>query len=77
MENENSTQTTERYLTTLAARLDELIRDCDKLAEENRSLRTQQVALLAEKDTLIRQNEQLRARIDAIVMRLRGLEETP
>lgn len=77
MENENSNPIIERYLTTLAARLDELIRVCEKLAEENRSLHTQQVALLAERDTLIRQNEQSRARIEAMVVRLRGLEEAP
>jgi cell division protein ZapB len=77
MELQTDRQTTEHCLTTLAARLEELIRLCEQLAEDNRRLHTRQSALLAEREELVQQNEQARARIDAMVARLRGLELTP
>lgn len=75
MENETPKEKTERHFATLGQRLDELIRVCEQLALENQSLRAQQEALMAERDELIEQYEQARNRIEAIVARLRGLEQ--
>jgi len=77
MENEPVTRKTERYITALEERVDELIRVYDQLLEENRSLQAQQAELLRERDALIEQNEQSRMRIEAMVVRLKGLEQTP
>ena len=77
MENQITSHDTERHFIALQAKLDELIRTYEQLAEENRTLRTQQSALLAEREDLIQKNEQSRARIDAMVARLRGLEQSP
>jgi cell division protein ZapB len=73
---ETVSQKTERYLATLEERIDELIRSHEQLALENDSLHARQVALLAERDKLIAQNEQSRERIEAMVARLKGLEQS-
>lgn len=76
MNTETVSQKTERYLATLEERIDELIRSHEQLALENDSLHARQVALLAERDQLIAQNEQSRERIEAMVARLKGLEQS-
>lgn len=76
METETLRQNTECYFAALEERLDELIMICEQLARENKSLHTQQAALVAERDELIQENEQSRARIEAMVARLKGLEQT-
>ena len=77
METETNSKITERYLVALEERVDELIRRYDQLAAENHSLRDRHSEMLAERDDLIQQNEQSRARIEAMVMRLKGLEQSP
>lgn len=64
-------------LALLAERVERLVQLCGKLAEENRELREQTSVLQAERDTLREKNEQSRARIDAMVVRLRDLEQNP
>ena len=76
MNTETVSQKTERYLATLEERIDELIRSHEQLALENDSLHARQVALLVERDKLIAQNEQSRERIEAMVARLKGLEQS-
>jgi len=77
MEHESVTRKTERYITALEERVDELIRVHEALLEENRSLQAQHAELQQERDALIEQNEQSRMRIEAMVVRLKGLEQTP
>jgi cell division protein ZapB len=77
MEHESVTRKTERYITALEERVDELIRVYEALLEENRSLQAQHAELQQERDALIEQNEQSRMRIEAMVVRLKGLEQTP
>lgn len=76
METETLRQNIECYFAALEERLDELISICERLTQENRSLHAQQAALVAERDQLIQEHEQSRARIDAMVARLKGLEQT-
>lgn len=59
----------------LEQRVNELIRLCERLIADNQTLREQQTALLAERQHLVEQHEQSRARIDAIMARLKGLEQ--
>lgn len=77
MEKESVTRKTERYITALEERVDELIRVHQQLAEEQLALQGQYAELLRERDALIEQNEQSRTRIEAMVVRLKGLEQTP
>ena len=76
METETVRQKTESNLVALAKRVDELISLCEQQAQENQSLRAQQTALLAERDELTQKSEQLRARIEVMVARLKGLEQS-
>jgi len=46
-----------------------------RLAEENRSLRHQQEQLVAERSTLLAKNEQARSRVEAMISRLKSLEQ--
>ena len=68
---------TEQVFTALAGQVSELIRYCERLTEEKHALQQQCTQLQAERQSLIEQNEQARARIDAMVARLKGLEQTP
>ena len=69
------TQTAARDdLGAIAARIDQLIAVCARLQEENRSLRTSQEALMAERANLLTKNEQARSRVEAMIARLKSLE---
>ena len=61
-------------LKTLEFRVNELIQLCERLREENRSLRAQQAHLTAERATLIEKNEQARSQVEGILTRLKSLE---
>lgn len=60
-------------LMILSERVERLARLCARLAQENQTLREQQAALQAERDILREKNEQSRVRIDAMIVRLKGL----
>jgi cell division protein ZapB len=61
-------------LERLAKRLDDLVVTCNQLKEENRSLRQRQDALTAERANLLQKNEQVRARVEAMIGRLKAME---
>lgn len=61
-------------LEKLAKRLDDLVVTCNQLKEENRSLRQRQDALTAERAALLQKNEQVRARVEAMIGRLKAME---
>ena len=62
-------------LQNLSARLDELGVQARRLGEENRSLRLQQEQLVNERSTLLAKNEQARTRVEAMIARLKSLEQ--
>ena len=66
-------ETAATSLAILVERVDQLARWCERLVAENRVLREQVNALQTERDALREKNEQSRARIDAMVVRLKGL----
>jgi cell division protein ZapB len=71
--------TNERFdleLKRLEKRLDELVVVCRKLQEENQSLRERQDTLMAERATLLQKNEQVRGRVEAMITRLKAMEQT-
>ena len=63
-----------RELERLERRLDELVVIPTQLKEENRSLHQRQDSLIAERATLLQKNEQVRARVEAIIGRLKAME---
>lgn len=58
----------------LSARIDSLTELSSRLMAENQKLRAQESALLAERDELQRKNELAKARVEAIILRLKALE---
>ena len=61
-------------LTRLARRVEDLLAALEQLREENRALRQRQDSLATERATLLQKNEQVRARVEAMIGRLKTLE---
>jgi cell division protein ZapB len=61
-------------LREIGGQLDRLLELCQRLSEENRSLRVSQEQLSAERANLMAKNEQARSRVEAMIARLRSLE---
>ncbi|MEJ2602394.1 MAG: TIGR02449 family protein [Gammaproteobacteria bacterium] len=71
---EQAHQTFAHELKRLEKRLDELLAVCNELREENRSLRQRQDTLTEERAGLLQKNEQVRARVEAMIGRLKSME---
>jgi cell division protein ZapB len=61
-------------LHEINGRLDRLLELVHRLSEENRSLRTSREQLTNERANLLAKNEQARSRVEAMIVRLRSLE---
>jgi cell division protein ZapB len=61
-------------LKRLEKRIDDLVSAVKELKDENRALRQRQEALAAERATLLQKNEQVRARVEAMIGRLKAME---
>ena len=61
-------------LSEISQRLDRVLELCQRLSEENRSLRVSQEQLSTERSNLLAKNEQARSRVEAMIARLRSLE---
>ncbi|MEO8463820.1 MAG: TIGR02449 family protein [Gammaproteobacteria bacterium] len=71
-------QTNHRFdleLRRIEKRLEELVVLCRQLQEENLSLRHRQDILMSERASLLHKNEQVRGRVDAMIGRLKGMEQ--
>jgi cell division protein ZapB len=64
----------EPELQRLEERVGELLALVHQLAEENHALRNRQETLSTERSTLLHRNEQVRARVEAMIGRLRTME---
>jgi cell division protein ZapB len=67
--------TFEHELKRLEKRVDALVGVCDQLQDENRSLKSRQDMLTTERATLLQKNEQVRARVEAMIGRLKAMEQ--
>lgn len=76
MTSESANERFDVELKRLEKRLDELVVICKKLQEENESLRIRQDNLTAERATLLQKNEQVRGRVEAMITRLKAMEQT-
>jgi cell division protein ZapB len=59
----------------LERRLEDLIVTVAQIKEENRALRQRQDALTSERASLLQKNEQVRARVEAMIGRLKSMEQ--
>lgn len=65
----------ETTTAALTSRIDDLIALCTALARENQALQKEQAAWRAERARLIERNELAKSKIDAMIGRLRSLDE--
>ena len=72
---ENTNVQFEHELKRLEKRVDALVQVCDQLQDENRSLKQRQDSLTAERANLLQKNEQVRARVEAMIGRLKAMEQ--
>lgn len=72
---DDMTATFEHELKRLEKRVDALVRVCDQLQDENKSLKQRQDVLTAERANLLQKNEQVRARVEAMIGRLKAMEQ--
>lgn len=72
---ENKNTSFEHELRRLEKRVDALVRVCDQLQDENKSLKQRQDLLTAERANLLQKNEQVRARVEAMIGRLKAMEQ--
>lgn len=64
----------EAELAALSSALDQALERMRRLAEENASLRRGRDQLVGERAALMTRNEQARARVEAMIERLKSLE---
>ncbi len=65
----------ELELKRLEKRVEDLIATIQQIKEENRALRQRQEVLTAERANLLQKNEQVRARVEAMIGRLKSMEQ--
>ncbi|HEX5952823.1 MAG TPA: TIGR02449 family protein [Rhodanobacteraceae bacterium] len=70
----NTAPSVEAELAALARALDQALERMRRLAEENASLRRGRDQLVGERAALMTRNEQARARVEAMIERLKSLE---
>lgn len=63
-------------LASLEAQLQELLAICERLKNENHDLRNQQDSLTSERAALIEKNELARNRVEAMISRLKAMENS-
>jgi len=75
--NDNKSKTGfDAELARLERRIEELMITVDALREENRALRQRQESLAAERSAIAQRNDQVRARVEAMIGRLKTMEHT-
>ena len=77
--NENNKSGKTGFATEIALlerRIEELLVAVDTLKEENRALRQRQESLAAERSAFAQRNDQVRARVEAMIGRLKTMEHT-
>jgi cell division protein ZapB len=72
---EHANQRFDIELKRLEKRLDELVVICRQLQDENKSLKDRQDTLMSERASLLQKNEQVRGRVEAMISRLKAMEQ--
>jgi cell division protein ZapB len=74
--NDTTMTAVEMELRHVERRVDELLALIAQLKEENRALRLRQDTFSTERANLLQKNEQVRARVEAMIGRLRTMEQS-
>jgi len=74
MTQKEQTTAVEIDLKALEVRVEELIKACDFLKQENKTLKVAQENLVTERAALVEKTELARTRIEAMISRLKALE---
>jgi len=72
--NETTKTQLDLELARLEKRIEELLASIDSLKEENRALRQRHESLTTDRAGLLQKNEQVRARVEAMIGRLKTME---
>jgi cell division protein ZapB len=75
MNTQHARELLDQELRRLEGRIEELVAACRKLRSENGSLRERLESLSSERAGLLAKNEQVRTRVEAMISRLKALEE--
>jgi cell division protein ZapB len=70
----DSAANAEARIAELSRQVDDLVALCERLRQENESLKHQQATLSGERARLVEKNEQARARVEAMISRLKAME---
>lgn len=62
-------------LSALEKKVDELLEICSRLAQENKMLRANAATWKGERTELIRKNDLARSKVEAMIARLKALEQ--
>ena len=74
--NDNNKPGFSAEISLLERRIEELLVTVDTLKEENRALRQRQESLAAERSAFAQRNDQVRARVEVMIGRLKTMEHT-
>ena len=66
----------EQHLTILEQKVDQLLAYCDQLEQDNKQLRQQEHELKQERLQMIQLNDQTRHKVEAMIQRLKALEQS-
>ena len=61
--------------SALEAKVDQLVAHCDALIQENQKLRQEQRAWQDERATLVERNDLAKAKLDAMIERVKSVDE--
>jgi cell division protein ZapB len=75
MSTDHARELLEQELKRLEGRIEELVATCRKLRSDNGSLRERLETLSTERAGLLAKNEQVKNRVEAMISRLKALEE--
>lgn len=75
MNTEHARELLEQELKRLEGRIEQLVATCHRLRSENGSLRERLETLTTERAGLLAKNEQVKNRVEAMISRLKALEE--
>ncbi len=65
----------ENYFDVLESRLIQLMEHCEALERENAQLKANEAALREERSRLLQINDQTRQKVEAMIQRLKSLEQ--
>jgi cell division protein ZapB len=67
----------DQQFKTLEQKIDQLIRLCEQLKDENKALKVREAGWHNERSRLIERNEHAKLKVEAMITRLRALEQHP